>query len=131
MKLLDLKLRIVVMWVWAAIGMTAALLFVFFKPARLDALMSDIEAIGPSWFISGPLYGLIPLVMAFLTITLKDRANRLTNRILSIIYIALVLWDFVPMLLNPASEQIIIVGSVVVAVAYLIFYSWKWPVKEA
>ena len=129
MKLLDLKLRIVVLWVWAAIGMTAALLFVFFKPARLEALMSDIEAIGPSWFIIGPLYGLIPLVMAFLTITLKDRANRLTNRILSIIYIALILYDFGPMLLDPAIDQIIIVGSVVVAVAYLIFYSWKWPVK--
>ena len=67
--------------------------------------------------------------MAFLTITLKDRANRLTNRILSMIYIALILWDFVPMLLEPTIDQIIIVGSVVVAAAYLIFYSWKWPVK--
>ena len=123
MKLLDLKLRMIVLWIWAAIGMTAALLFVFFKPARLEVLMSEIEAIGPSWFIIGPLYGLIPLVMAFLTITLKERANRLTNRILSIIYIALILYDFVPMLLDPAIDQIIIVGSVVVAVVYLIFYS--------
>ena len=131
MKLLDLKLRMIVLWIWAAIGMTAALVFVLFEPARLEALMSEIEAIGPSWFIIGPLYGLIPVIMAFLTITLKDRANRLTNRILTIIYIALVLWDFVPMLLNPAIDQILIVGSVVVAAAYLIFYSWKWPVKEA
>ena len=131
MKLLDLKLRMVVLWIMAAVGVTATLLFVFFKPARLEALMSEIEAIGPSWFIIGPLYGLIPLVMAFLTITLKDRANRLTNRTLSIIYIALILYDFVPMLLEPAIEQILIMGSVVVVAAYLIFYSWKWPVKEA
>ena len=129
MKFLDLKLRMIALWVWAAIGMTAALLFVFFKPARLETLMSKIEAIGPSWFIIAPLYGLIPLVMTFLTITLKDRANKLTNRILSIIYIALILYDFVPMLLDPAIDQIIIVGSVLVAVAYLIFYSWKWPAK--
>ena len=129
MKLLDLKLRIAFMWVWAAIGMTAALVFVFLEPARLEVLISEIEKIGPSWFIIGSLYGLIPLVMAFLTITLKERANRLTNRILTIIYTALVLWNFVRTLLEPAIDQIIIVGSVVVAAAYLIFYSWKWPIK--
>ena len=131
MKLLDLKLRMIVLWVWAAIGMTAALVFVFLEPTRVENMMSEIEAFGPSWFIIGTLFGIIPLIMAFLTITLKNRANKLTNRILSIIYIALVLMDFVQMLLKPTVHHIIIMGSVVVATAYIIFYSWKWPVKEA
>jgi len=130
MKLLDLKLRMMVMWIWTAIGMTATLVFILLDPARLEKIMSKIEALGPSWHIIGPLFGLIPLIMAFLTITLKERANRLTNRILSIIYTALVLADFVQMLLEPAAYQIIIVGSVVVAAAYIIFYSWKWPIEK-
>jgi hypothetical protein len=131
MKLLDLKLRMMVFWIWAAIGMTASLTFVFLEPARVATMMSEIEAWGVTWFIIGAFFGIIPLLMAFLTITLKQRANRLTNRILSIVYTALVLFDFIGMLLEPAIHEILIMGSVVVAGAYLIFYSWKWPVKEA
>ncbi|GAI99281.1 unnamed protein product [marine sediment metagenome] len=131
MKLLDLKLRMMVMWIWAVVGITASLVFVFLEPARVEHMMSEIEAWGVSWFIIGALLGIIPLLMAFLTITLKDRANRLTNRILSIIYTALMLAEFVGMSLEPAVHQILIMGSVVVASAYIIFYSWKWPVKEA
>jgi len=39
--------------------------------------------------------------------------------------------EFVGMSLEPAVHQILIMGSVVVASTYIIFYSWKWPVKEA
>jgi hypothetical protein len=132
MKLLDLKQRIVVLWIWGVIGMTASLAFVFLEPARLELAMSRIETLGVIFLIVPALFGLIPMIMAFLTVVLKDRANRLTNRTLSIIYTAFILWDFVTMLLEqPAVHQILIQGSVIVAAAYIIFYSWKWPVKEA
>ena len=130
MKLLDLKLRMMVLWFWAAVGMTASLVFVFLEPARVENMMSEIGKLGVIWFIIGTLMGLIPLIMAFLTITLKEKANRLTNRTLGIIYTALILWHFVEMSLEPTVHQILIMGSVVVASAYIIFYSWKWPVKE-
>ena len=130
MRLLDLKLRIVVLWIMAAVGVTASLVFVLLEPARLENMMAEIEKLGVIWSIVGPLFGLIPMIMAFLTVVLKDRANRLTNRTLSIIYIALILWDFIQGLLSPAVHQILIMGSVVVVTAYVIFYSWKWPVKE-
>ena len=130
MRLLDLKLRMVVLWIMAAVGVTASLVFVLLEPARLERMMAEIEKLGVIWSIVAPLFGLIPLVMAFLTVVLKDRANRITNRTLSIIYIALILWDFIQGLLSPAVHQILIMGSVVVVTAYVIFYSWKWPVKE-
>jgi hypothetical protein len=130
MKLLDLKLRMTVLWLWAAIGMTAALVFVFLEPPRVKNMMAEIATLGVIWFIIGTLLGLIPLIMAFLSVTLKDRANKLTNRTLSIIYAVLALWHFIEILLEPAVHQILIMGSIVVASAYLIFYSWKWPVKE-
>ena len=130
MKLLDLKLRMIVLWLWAAIGMTASLVFIFLEPARVENMMAEIATLGGVWFIIGTLLGLIPLIMAFLSVTLKDRANKLTNRTLSIIYTALILWHFIEMLLEPAVHQILIMGSVLVAAAYLIFYSWKWPLKE-
>lgn len=133
MKLLDLKLRIIVLWIWAVICMAASLVFELLEPARLERTMSIIEDLVrlDIWLIIATFFGLIPLIMAFLTVVLKDRVNRLTNKTLSIIYAAIVLWNFIQMLLNPAIHQIIIIGSVVVVSAYLIFYSWKWPVKEA
>ena len=79
MKSLDLKLRMTVLWIWSAIGMAAALIFVVIEPEKLKIIMSEIQAWGPSWYIIGTLYGIIPLIMAFLTITLKDKANRLTQ----------------------------------------------------
>ena len=61
---------------------------------------------------------------------MTDRANRLTNRILSVIFAALMLAELSVRFLEPSVHQILFVGSAVVAAAYLIFYSWKWPVKE-
>jgi hypothetical protein len=131
MKFMDLKLRMVVLWIIAGIGVTAALVFVLIEPARLDYMMAEIERMGIIWSIVAPLFGLIPLIMAFLTVVLKDRANRITNRTLSIIYIALILWDFIQgLLFKPVVHQILVMGSVVVVTAYLIFYSWKWPVEK-
>jgi len=44
MKLLDLKLRMMVMWIWAVVGITASLVFAFLEPARVEHMMSEIEA---------------------------------------------------------------------------------------
>lgn len=128
MKFLDLKLRIVVLWIWATIGLIASLAFVSLEPTRLECMMSEIETAGVVWSI----VMLIPMIMAFLSVILKERANRLTNRTLSIIYIALILFDLVTyLLLEQEVHQILFKGSVILATAYIIFYSWKWPVKES
>ena len=131
MKLLDLKLRMMVLWIWLSIAAIASFLFTVCEPDELKELISQMQKMGALIAIMGPIVWLGPPIMAFLSITLKDRANRITNRILSIIFTGLMLTELVERFLAPSVHQIIITGSTVVAAAYIIFYSWKWPVKEA
>lgn len=46
MKLLYLKQRIVVLWIWAVIGMIDSLVFILLELARLESTMLKIEALG-------------------------------------------------------------------------------------
>jgi hypothetical protein len=131
MKLLDLKLRMIVLWIWAAIAISAHSCLAVFQPGMIEKVMSGEMAVGPGMMVFMAFFWLIPLIMAFLSTTLKDRANKWTNRILSIIIAILSLFHFYEHIMEPIIEQILIVGSTVVVSAFLIFYSWKWPVKEA
>jgi hypothetical protein len=130
MKLLDLKLRIMVLWIWISISAIASILFTVCKPEELNELISQMQKMGALITVMGPIVWLGPPIMAFLSIALKDRANRITNRVLSIIFTGLMLTELVETFLTPSVLQIIIKGSTVVAAAYIIYYSWKWPVKE-
>jgi len=132
MKLLDLKIRMMLLWIWIPVAMTAGVFSVVFRPGGLEEIVSNMQTMGIWASVSGVLVFLGPLVMAFLSLTLKDRANCITNRVLSIIYAALMLFQLVNIFISePTILGIMHEGSTVVAAAYLIFYSWKWPVKEA
>lgn len=74
MKLLDLKLRMMVLWIWIPIALCASALFIFTEPGGLEKMISKVEVMGVWWGIIGAIMLLGPLVMAFLSITLKDRA---------------------------------------------------------
>ena len=131
MKILDLKIRMIVLWIWAAIAISAHSCLTFLQPGMIEKVISGEMVVGPGMMVFMAFFWLIPLIMAFLSITLKDNANKWTNRILSIIIAILSLFHLSEHIMEPSIHQILIVGSTVVVSAYLIFYSWKWPVKEA
>jgi hypothetical protein len=131
MKLLDLKLRMMVLWIWISIAAIASFLFAICELGGLEEIISQMQKMGALIAIMGPIFWLGPPIMAFLSVTLKDKANRITNRVLSIIFTGLMLIEFYEIFPAPSVHQIIIKGSTIVAAAYIIFYSWKWPVKEA
>jgi hypothetical protein len=129
MEKLTLKLKLMLLWLWIPIAMTACVLAVAISPGGFELLVSETQTTGIWATLSGVVIWLGPLIMAFLSLTLKDRANRNTNRVLSIIYAAFLLAELVTILFDPMMIQIPLEGSTVVAAAFLIFYSWKWPVK--
>ena len=131
MQILDLKLRMIVLWIWAAIAISAHSCLAFLQPGMIEKVMSGEKAVGPGMMVLMAFSWLIPLIMAFLSIALKDNANKWTNRILGIIIAISSLFHFYEHIIEPNIHQILIVGSTVVVSAFLIFYSWKWPVKEA
>lgn len=129
MEKLTLKIKIMLLWIWIPIAMTACVLAVVISPGGLEILVSETQTMGIWASVFGVVIWLGPLIMAFLSLTLKDRANRNTNRVLSIIYATFLLAELVMIFFDPILIQIPLEGSTVVAAAYLIFYSWKWPVK--
>jgi len=75
------------------------------------------------------LFWLIPLTMAFLSLTLKDSANRWANIILSIFWASIWIIDMIEGGLLLA--QYLINVSMIVVVALIVWYAWKWPKQEA
>lgn len=129
MEKLALKIKLMLLWLWIPIAMTACVLAVVISPGGFELLVSETKTMGIWATLSGVVIWLGPLIMAFLSLTLKDSANRNTNRVLSIIYTAFLLAELVTILIDPMMIQIPLEGSTVVVAAFIIFYSWKWPVK--
>jgi hypothetical protein len=75
------------------------------------------------------LFWLIPLVMAFLSVTLRDTADRWVNMILGGIFTVLNIGHLIMAIshFGLAVHQILIVGSTVVATALIFWYALRWP----
>ena len=98
----------------------------------LEKVIAEVEAMGPGMLLFLALFcwwG--PLVMAVLSLSLKDSANRWTNFILGIIFTLLNIFHLTEHFAQPSVHQILIVGSTVVVTALIAWYAWKWPKQEA
>ena len=75
---------------------------------------------------------LIPFLLAFLTVTLKDKANRITNLVLGAIFVAFNIFQFImyAAVHGLPPFQIIIILSSTVAAALILWYAIRWPKYE-
>jgi threonine/homoserine/homoserine lactone efflux protein len=82
--------------------------------------------IGPETLFMAILF-LVPLVMAFLSLTLKDSTNRWANIVLGVSYTGLQLYElaYTFALAQPSAYRILMDISKVVAPALIIWYAWK------
>jgi hypothetical protein len=72
-------------------------------------------------------FWLIPFLMAFLTVTLKDQPNRWGNIIVGIVFVVLNVYHFIEHAMEPTAHALLIVGGTVIAALLIVWYSWKWP----
>jgi hypothetical protein len=72
----------------------------------------------------------VPIFMSFLSLTLKDKANRWANLIIGIFF---VVWELVFLIFvylpGPAYEIFWGIAYLVFA-ALVVWYAWKWPKQE-
>ena len=130
METLRWKARIALLWVFMAIAMLAHTAMLTMETGGLEWMISEAEAMGPAWMVIGALFMLVPLWLAFLSMTLKDSCNRWTNFILGIIF---TIWSILHLFepcVGSRVEQWLIVGSTVVVAALIAWYAWKWPKQE-
>ena len=73
---------------------------------------------------------LVPLVMAFLSLTLKYSTNRWANIILGVFFTGFELMGVRDVLANPAAYVIVLWVPLVVAPAIIVWYAWKWAKQE-
>ena len=128
MEILRWKIRIALLWLFMAVAMSAHSVLSFMDPGAMEKLAA--MEMGPGMMLFMAIFWWVPLVMAVLSISLKDSANRWTNMVLGIVFTLLNLGHFIEHVAEPSAEQILIVGSTVVVTAFIAWYAWKWPKQE-
>jgi hypothetical protein len=131
METLRWKTRIAVLWVLMAVAMSAHSIMAVMEAGGFEKMAEETAAMGPGMLVFMSLFWLVPLWLAFMSLTVKGSANRWVNFILGIIFTILNIWHLIEHLAEPTVEQILIVGSTVVATALIAWYAWRWPKQEA
>ena len=114
-----------------AVATSAHSLLLFMIPGTMEKMAEETAAMGAGMWVFLALFWWIPLAMAFLSLTLKDSANRWTNFVLGIIFTILNIFHLTEHLAQPSVHQLLIVCSTIVITALIAWYAWKWPKQEA
>ncbi|UCF59166.1 MAG: hypothetical protein JSV15_01725 [Candidatus Bathyarchaeota archaeon] len=136
MERLALKMKLAVLWLFVAVSMTAGSVIFFMVPGVMEEIMEGAilgMQIGQELLLAmAVMYFWIPLVMAVLSLTLKDKVNRWANIILGIVYIGFVLVELISNILTAAYPYAILMSTSAFVVAALITsYAFKWPIQKA
>jgi uncharacterized membrane protein AbrB (regulator of aidB expression) len=76
-------------------------------------------------------YYWVPLVMAVLSLTLKDKVNRWGNIILGIFYAGFILFELIMNITTVAYPYVILMDiSAIVVAALIAWFAWKWSKQE-
>ena len=121
MRTIILRTTISVLWILMTLGLL------------LHGSVGSLEA-GPAEKMEGgmlagiALFSLIPMVMAFLSLTLKGSLNRWVNLVVAGLFTPMNLFHLWEHLTSP--HHALIVGSTVVAAGLIVWYSWRWPAEK-
>ena len=133
MENLALKIKLTVLWLFLAVGYSAYCILDTARPGVMEGMtlggVYEGMVVTEELLLFFTVFWLIPLTMAFLSLTLKDSANRWANIILSIFWASIWIIDMIEGGLLLA--QYLIEVSMIVVVALIVWYAWKWPKQGA
>jgi hypothetical protein len=132
MDVLVWKLRITVLWIILAAGCSGVQILYILAPGVINNIIAgEFEGmeINAGFLMVFSLFWLIPLIMAFLTLVLKDAMNRYTNVVLSLLFgIYLIFSVSLPLSKGQEFSGHLLLETVGIIIAFLIFWhAWKWP----
>lgn len=133
MKISSLKLKILVLWIFMAASITAEISLYLYEKGQIESLMTGEAGITSGHLILWTCRWLIPFVLAFLTVSLAGKANRIANIVFGAIFVVFNIFQFVMRLATgqymPAFLIIIILSSIIASVLILL-YAIRWPKYE-
>jgi hypothetical protein len=124
----DWKIKISVLWLFAAVAFLAHQILVLMEPgiiAQLMAGQAEGQKIGPELILFFAILMLVPLVMAFLSLTLRDSMNRWANIIVGAVFAALWSAGVVDAVQSAYWGGALMTFSAVVASALIVWYAWR------
>jgi len=129
------KVRLSVLWLSAMISDFVNVFLYVLNPAILKSIIEtgavEGEQLTPEYAALGAIMFLIMLVMAFLSLTLKDKANRWSNIVVGAVYLVLWVGDSIQSLAGfmPASYYVLSISGIIFFML-IIWYAYKWPKKK-
>lgn len=124
----DWKIKISVLWLFAAVAFLAHQILVLMEPGIIAQLMAGVaesRKIGPELILLFAVLMLVPLAMAFLSLTLKDSVNRWANIIVGTVFAVLWLVGAVNAAQSAYWGGALMTLSAVVASTLIVWYAWK------
>ena len=124
------KIRLAVLWLFWSSAAGAMLFLMLLETGVIDQIRGgEVEGmtIGPELLLFLAVMCLIPLVMAFLSVTLKNKANRFANIVMGTVILVMDLIDLGGSLAAPSAHMILLVSSKIVVSLLIIWYAYKWP----
>ena len=127
----DVKIKLTVSWLFIAISMTANTILYFTVPGIIDEIMTGkivgMQTIPELILVMAVTYFWIPLVMALLSVTLKDKINYWLNIIFGAFFAVFVLFELIMNVTTVAYPYVILLDTSVIIVAIMIVrHAWKW-----
>ncbi len=119
------------LWLFYIVASLVTVVLMLLEPGVIEEIVLEEEIegfqIGPELLLLFAIIFLVPLVMAFLSLTLKGSANRWANIILGIVFAGL---DFIGLIerlviKDPSAYAILMNVSTVMAPALIVWYAWK------
>ena len=124
----DWRIKISVLWLFASIAFLAHQILVLMEPGIIAQLMAgeaEGQKIGPELILFFAILMLVPMVMAFLSLTLKDSISRWVNIIVGVVFAVLWLIGVVDAVQSAYWGGALMTLSAVVASALIVWYAWK------
>lgn len=135
MKELYRKLQISVLWIFLAVGTPAGLALIIIEPGVLEEFLStgtyEGTEITTAMTVQLAVFVIVPLVMAFLTVTLPYAANRLTNLIVAVV---MVIFDGMDMITHLVDGQfggeVLMITTMTIVALVIALLAWHLPAPE-
>ena len=129
---INVKIKLAALWVAVMFIYVYADIKTFFQTGLIEQIIAGEVAgieITQAFLFGAAILMSIPAVMIFLSLTLKPKANRLVNIILSILHIGLI----IALQFMPAEVWAYYVYYNFLEIVFhllIVWYAWKWPKQE-
>ena len=123
--MVDVKIKLSALWVAFFFSSIYGDVLRLYDPGTLEHLgVMTLEMM-----LLSAIFMEIPIVMGFLSLVLKDKANRRANMIIGIFFVCYNLIFFISSFFWATYETVLAIALVVFA-ALIVWYTWKWPTQE-